>query len=166
MLDKWKNVVGYMYGIRKRWDPDESKPLQAAPARRSLVSFARASVSFRSGAFNTVRSDKYFIVARSYGDDLANWLMHELVRRNAELDVKIGQKRASWYVEFNSGGKRYEFEVRYRAPDWIGRLRRRPGLLRRVFGTPDTRIQADAVLLIHSVLSVPGLIEDIRWQYN
>ena len=46
-------------------------------------------VSFRSNAFNTSSPEKHFVSVRAFGSDLANWLIHELARRDAAVEPMI-----------------------------------------------------------------------------
>jgi len=115
-----------------------------------------AFVSFQSTAFNTTIPKKHFISLRSYGDDLANWLMNELAQRDAAFDPTIGHE------DF---GSIYQFAAAYRNPDWIGKLERRRTILEWIFRVPNKGVEDEALALIHHVLASSGLISDIWWHY-
>lgn len=123
-------------------------------------------VSFRSNAFNTSTPEKHFVSIRAFGSDLANWLIHELARRDAAVEPMIGHQDAGWIVRFRFGGAVYDFLLLYRAPNWLGVLERRRGLLARIFHGQPKNVEFDALRLIDEVLSTSGLISDIRWHYD
>ena len=76
-------------------------------------------VSFRSYAFNTSTPEKHFVSVRAFGSDLANWLIHELARRDAAVEPMISHKDAGWIVRFNFRGATYDFWILYRAPGLV-----------------------------------------------
>jgi hypothetical protein len=123
-------------------------------------------VSFRSTAFNTSTPEKHFVSVRAFGSDLANWLIHELVRRDAAVEPMIGHKDVGWIVRFNFGGATYDFLIVYRGPSWLGLLERRRGILARIFHGQPKNVEFDALRLIDEVLSSSGLISDVRWHYD
>jgi hypothetical protein len=110
-------------------------------------------VTFRSTAFNTSTPEKHFVSRRAYGSDLANWLIHELARRDAAVEPKIGQKDAGWIVRFRFRGAAYDFLARYRGdPDWVGLLERRRGIVGHLFHGQQKSVEFDA-LRLNAVLS-------------
>jgi hypothetical protein len=123
-------------------------------------------VTFRSTAFNTSTPETYFVSRRAYGSDLANWLIYELVRNDAAVEPMIGQKDAGWMVRFRFRGATYDFLARYRDPEWVGVLKRRQGIVGRLFHLQRKNVEFDAVQLIDAVLSSSELISDIRWHYD
>ena len=127
----------------------------------------RMIVTFRSTAFNTSTPEKHFVSRRAYGSDLANWLIHELSRRDAAVEPMIGQKDAGWIVRFRFRGATYDFLARYRGgPDWVAFLERRRSILGRLFHGQQKNVEFDALRLIDAVLSSSELISDIRWHYD
>lgn len=122
-------------------------------------------VSFRSAAFNTSTPEKHFVSVRAFGSDLANWLIHELARRDAAVEPMIGHKDVGWIVRFKFRGATYDFLTLYRHPAWLGLLERRPGILARIFHAPPKNVEFDALRLIDEVLSSSNLISDVRWYY-
>jgi hypothetical protein len=123
-------------------------------------------VTFRSSAFNTSTPEKHFVSRRAYGSDLANWLIHELSRRDAAVEPMIGQKDTGWIVRFRFRGATYDFLARYRGGrDWIALLERKRGILGRLFHGQQKNVEFDALSLIDAVLSSTELISDIRWHY-
>jgi hypothetical protein len=127
---------------------------------------ARMMVTFHSSAFNTSTPEKHFVSSRAYGSDLANWLIHELGRRDAAVEPMIGQKDAGWLVRFRFRGAKYDFVVRYRDPDWMGVLERRLGIVGRLFHWQQKNVEFQALQLLDAVLSSSGLISDIWWHYD
>ena len=123
-------------------------------------------VTFRSTAFNTSAPEKHFVSRRAYGSDLANWLIHELARRDAAVEPMIGQKDAGWMVRFRFHGATYDFVAWYQGPEWVGLLERRLGIVGRLFRWPQRNIEFSAVQLIDVVLASSELISDIRWHYD
>lgn len=123
-------------------------------------------VTFRSTAFNTSSPDKHFVSLRPYGSDLANWLVHELTQHHAAAQPMIAQQNPGWVVRFRFRGASYDFLVRFRDPDWLGLLERRPGILARLLRRPRKNVEFGALALIDSMLSSSGLISDIRWLYD
>ena len=123
-------------------------------------------VTFRSTAFNTSTPEKHFVSRRAYGSDLANWLIHELARRDAAVEPMIGQKDAGWIVQFRFRGATYDFVAWYRGPDWVGLLERRLGILGRLFHWQRKNVEFCAIELIDAVLSSSEIISDIRWHYD
>jgi hypothetical protein len=61
-------------------------PLQGALAARRAP--CTQSPTFRSTAFNTSTPEKHFVSRRAYGSDLANWLIHELARHDAAVELQ------------------------------------------------------------------------------
>ena len=123
-------------------------------------------VSFRSTAFNTSTPEKHFVSVRAFGSDLANWLIHELARRDAAVEPMIGHKDAGWIVRFKFRGATYDFLTLYRDPVWLGLLERRRGILARIFHVQPKNVEFDALRLIDEVLSSSDLISDVRWHYE
>jgi hypothetical protein len=123
-------------------------------------------VSFQSTAFNTTIPKKHFISLRSYGDDLANWLMNELAQRDAAFDPTIGHEDFGWYVRFRFGGATYQLSFAYRNPDWLGKLERRRTILEWIFRAPGKGVEDEVLALIHHVLASSGIISDIWWHYR
>lgn len=123
-------------------------------------------VTFRSAAFNTSTPEKHFVSLRAFGSDLANWLIHELARRDATVEPMIGHKDVGWIVRFKFRGATYDFLTVYRGPDWFGLLERRRGILARIFHGQQKNVQFDALRLIDEVLSSSDLISDVRWHYG
>jgi len=123
-------------------------------------------VSFRSNAFNTSSPEKHFVSVRAFGSDLANWLIHELARRDAAVEPMISHKDVGWIVRFNFRGAAYDFLILYRHPAWLGLLERRRGILARIFHAQPKNVEFDALRLIDDVLSSPDLISDVRWYYD
>ncbi len=123
-------------------------------------------VSFRSNAFNTSTPEKHFVSPRSYGSDLANWLINELALRHAATQPAIAQKDAGWVVRFRLHKASYDFGVRFRDPDWVGFLERRRGLVGRLFHTLQKNVEPDALMLVDSMLSSSDLISDVRWAHD
>ena len=123
-------------------------------------------VSFRSTAFNTSTPEKHFVSVRAFGSDLANWLIHELARRDAAVEPMIGHQDAGWMVRFNFRGATYDFVTLYRGPVWLGLLERRRGILARIFHGQPKNVEFDALRLIDEVLSSSDLISDVRWHYD
>jgi len=123
-------------------------------------------VSFRSTAFNTSLPEKHFISVRAFGSDLANWLIHELGRRDAAVEPMISQQDAGWIVRFTFRRVTYDFLILYRGPAWLGFLERRRGIFARIFHRQPKNVEFDALRLIDEVLSSSGLISDLRWHYD
>ena len=123
-------------------------------------------VTFRSTAFNTSTPEKHFISRRAYGSDLANWLIHELARRDADVEPMIGQKDAGWMVRFRFRGATYDFVAWYQGPEWVGLLEQRLGIVGRLFRWQRKNVEFRAVELIDAVLSSSELISGIRWHYH
>ena len=123
-------------------------------------------VTFRSTAFNTSTPEKHFISLRSYGGDLANWLINELTRRDAAAQPMIAQQDAGWVVRFRFRGANYDFLVRFRDPDWVGLFERRRGIVGRLLRQQQKNVEFDALVLMDSMLSSSELISDVRWHYD
>lgn len=123
-------------------------------------------VTFRSAAFNTSTPEKHFVSLRAFGSDLANWLIHELARRDATVEPMIGHKDAGWIVWFKFRGATYDLLIVYRGPGWFGVLERRRGIFARIFHGQPKNVQFDALRLIDEVLSSSDLIFDVRWHYD
>jgi hypothetical protein len=128
-------------------------------------------VTFRSTAFNTSSPEKHFVSVRAFGSDLANWLIHELARRDAAVEPMISHKDVGWIVRFNFRGAAYNFLILYRHPAWLGLLERRRGIfsrgiLARIFRAQPKNVEFDALRLIDEVLSSSDLISDVRWHYD
>jgi hypothetical protein len=128
--------------------------------------FTRMIVTFRSSAFNTSLPEKHFVSVRSYGSDLANWLINQLAQRDAANEPAIAQKNAGWVVRFRFHRAGYDFTVRFQNPDWVGVLERRRGVVGRLFRKLQKNVEADALQLIDSILSSSELISDVRWDYD
>jgi len=120
-------------------------------------------VTFRSTAFNTSSPEKYFVTRRSYGSDVANWLLNEL-NRVTRADATIGQKNHGWVVRFSFRETDYQFLIVYRHPEWIGSLERNPSILDRLLHRRRRTVGPEAVLLINSILSASELVQDVRWR--
>jgi hypothetical protein len=123
-------------------------------------------VTFRSVAFNTSTPEKHFVSLRAFGSDLANWLIHELARRDAAVEPMIGHKDVGWIVRFKLRGATYDFLTVYRGLVWFGLLERRRGILARIFHGQQKSVQFYALRLIDEVLSSSDLISDVRWHYD
>ena len=121
-------------------------------------------VTFRSNAFNTSTREKYFITARPYGSDVANWLLNELNSREPGAEAGIGQRKNGWSIRFNAGGATHQFLIVYRHPHWVGSLERTPGMADRFLRRRPRPVESEAVLLINSILSSSELVADLRWQ--
>jgi hypothetical protein len=52
------------------------------------------------------------------------------------------------------------------APDWVGLLERRRGIVGRLFNGRQKNVEFDAPRLIDAVLSSSELISDVRWHYD
>jgi hypothetical protein len=121
-------------------------------------------VTFRSSAFNTSTREKYFVTARPYGSDVANWLLNELNSREPRAEASIGQRNNGWSIRFSSGGAKHQFVIVYRTPHWVGSLERAPRMVDRFLRRRPRPVESEAVLLINSILSSSELVDDVRWQ--
>jgi hypothetical protein len=123
-------------------------------------------VTFRSVAFNTDSPEILFISPRPYGSDLANWLIHELMRYDRRAQPMIAQSGGGWLVRFRFHGASYDFSVRFQYPDWIGVLERHRGLLSRLFRWPRKGVELEAVAFVDAMLSSSQLVSDVYWRYD
>ena len=128
-------------------------------------------VSFRSTAFNTSSPEKHFVSVRAFGSDLANWLIHELARRDAAVEPMISHKDAGWIVRFNFRGATYDLLILYQGSAWLGLLERRRGIFARgiwarIFHAQPKNVEFEALRLIDELLSSSDLISDVRWHYD
>lgn len=97
---------------------------------------------------------------------MANWLIHEVTRRDAAAEPAIGQRDGGWLVRFRFRGVNYDFVVRYRGPDWVGVLERRLGIVGRLFHRQQKNVEFHALQLIDEVLSSSELVSDIWWYFD
>lgn len=119
-------------------------------------------VIFHSTAFNTRSPEKHFITDRSYGSDLANWLVHQLTLHHVNTEPMLGHKDG-WLVRFKFGGAMYDLVLSYMDPYWLGRLERRQGIVARLFKKEPLPVESGAMTVVHSMLEASGLVSDICW---
>ena len=93
--------------------------------------------------------------------------MQELRSRGVEALGEPGQEDHGWYFAFRGGGVEHDFIVGLRDGDeWLGWLERRAGFVASLFGARKRRIEGDAAVAIHAVLSASGQIHDVRWHFE
>ncbi len=129
----------------------------------------RTMVSFRSAAFNTTTRRSYFINDSCYGDDVAHWIIGELNGRGITADNEPAQEDFGWYLTFRPGSVEHQFILGHRpgdahdAPEWLGWVERKAGLLRSLIGARNRGIEPAALLAIHDVLTTAKHVSMVRW---
>jgi hypothetical protein len=131
----------------------------------------RRNVIFQSTAFNTTESKDYFINECCFGDDLARWLIEQLNARGIRTEPEPGQEDFGWWLTFRVGATDYDFVLGSRRGnndkhEWMGWIERSRGFVGSLFGARKRGIKADAVEVIHAILSVSPKISDVRWFSN
>jgi len=127
----------------------------------------RTLVTFRSNKFNTSISKPNYINPECFGDDLAEWLVRELISARIAADSKLGQEDFGWYLGFTCGPNKYDFIVGFN-PDgyWMGWLERQRGPIASLFGLRKRGIQPNAAHAIHSVLTSAEGVSEVRWHFQ
>jgi hypothetical protein len=133
----------------------------------------RTIVSFTSTAFNITEPKSSFLNACCFGDDLAKWLIRELLNRGVNADPEPGQEDFGWYFNFQIVDTPHTFVVGH-SPSlveggegtWIGWIERDRGLLGSLLGARKRGIDPAAPQTLHSILSSFPQIRDIRWHFR
>ena len=79
-----------------------------------------------------------------------------------------GQEDFGWYVTFRWEDTDYDFDLGYRPgendkPDWMGTIERSAGFVGSILGARKRGIKAEALELIHTILSSSPQITDVWW---
>lgn len=162
----------------ERGEPREQLPRLLAgaietDAGQDVVSMKlRTCAVFHSDAFNMESPKEGFAHPENFGDDLARWLMEQLLERGVDVDdAGPEQEDHGWYITFRHDGQLYDLVVSFvpsrggGTPSWLVCLERSHGLLGSLFGQRRSSIKREPLLLMHEVLSSSDLCGSVTWLY-
>ena len=121
-------------------------------------------VFFASEAFNHTEPRNYFINPCCFGDDLARWLMEELVEAGIAVEAEPGQEDFGWYFGFSVEDEKYCAVIAGDGEgEWYVVVERACGFLGSVFGGRHRNVGRPGVAAIENVLSRSDRIANLRW---
>lgn len=121
-------------------------------------------VIFESEAFNHTEPKDYFINPCCFGDDLARWLMEELVGRGIVVDAEPGQEDFGWYFDFSVDDEKYCLVIGGdEEGEWSLVVERACGFIASLFGGRHRNVGRRGPAAIEEVLSRSDRIENPRW---
>jgi hypothetical protein len=135
------------------------------------MSKPRATVVFRSDAFNTTEVRPYCINPGCFGDDVVQWFAERFREAGAEITREPGQEDLGWYIDFAVAGIPHCLVIGFRPDDeqggaWIGTVERDRGLLASMLGLRSRGITFQAVDLVHAILSKAPEITSVNWHHT